>query len=199
MRLLLSGFAMTTNESYLTQMRDKVFSGQDRDLFLHIGYCMSAFSMVELNITFLLARTIDYKHLDNFELLVKGMDARVKCERLRKALKGRKKALGNNFKERLAHFENKVIGLRNKITHSMLSSPRHDGVLAFVTLAKLPWALPGSKQIGTPPEVMSTLELFENALWLNFFADDLNAAGRVFDRETLEIDHPRSPTLLASH
>jgi hypothetical protein len=81
---------MTTNQSYLTEVRDKIFGGPDRDMFLHVGYFLCWFAHVELNLTFLLARAINHRQLDDFELLVKGMDARVKCERLRKALKGKK-------------------------------------------------------------------------------------------------------------
>jgi hypothetical protein len=55
------------------------------------------------------------------------------------------------------------------------------------------------RQIGPPPENMSSLALFERGLWLNFYCDDLNSVlGDKFERETLEIDHPRSPMLPAS-
>ena len=143
--------------------------------------------------TFLLAKTLDYQPLDDFELLVRGMDARVKCERLRKACKGRK-PFGPNFSARLKHFEDNAIGLRNKVAHRWPTLPEGSSVVYFSTLSAMPFAASGLQQIGLAPDGMSLLKFFENGLWLNFYCNDLNPlCGDKFARETLEIDHPRSP------
>ena len=87
---------MTDDRPDFEKLRSEIFGGPDRDLYLHIGYFMSWFSAVELKITFFLALVLDDRQLEDFELLVKGMDARVKCERLRKACKRRAISIGPN-------------------------------------------------------------------------------------------------------
>lgn len=72
-------------EQFLRESRSRIFSGADRDLYLHAGYFMTWFNQIESQLTFLLAKVLGMRDLEQFELLIGGMDARVKCERLKKA------------------------------------------------------------------------------------------------------------------
>lgn len=56
---------------------------------------------VELRISYLLARATNIKDLSAFELLTRGMDAKIKVERFRKAARGR---IGPNLNDRLTVF-----------------------------------------------------------------------------------------------
>jgi hypothetical protein len=187
---------METDESFLKKVREDVFSRPETTLYLHTGYFMSWFAATELQLTLMLAIALRYKRLDDFDLLVRGMDARTKCERLRNACK-KYKPMGPNLSTRLDHFERKICGVRNKVAHRYLALPNNDGPVYLATLAKMPYLAFGEKQIGEKPDEMSLLELFEYGLWLNFFSQDLGPLTAQPDRETFEIDQPRSPAPLA--
>jgi hypothetical protein len=70
------------SDSVLEAERELVFRGTDRDLFLHIGHFYAWYAQAELNITQLLAIALDQRNMDAFDLLISGMDGRVKVERL---------------------------------------------------------------------------------------------------------------------
>lgn len=189
---------MTDRTAELNAMRAKLFEDA-RDLYLHIGYFITWFTTVETHLTFQLAITLDYSQLGDFELLVKGMDARVKCERLRKACKNRR-PMGTNFAKRLLFFEKRMIPLRNKLTHSLVAMPDRSGAFYFTSLSRIPSAALGLDHVGEPPESMTGHQLFEHGFWLNCFAADLAEVLRTgFRGKTLEIDHPRSRLPTACH
>jgi hypothetical protein len=182
------------DESYLERTRKNVFDGEDRDHYLHIGYFMSWYSSVELGITFLLAIATGIRNLEAFELLVRGMDARVKIDRLRKAIdQSATITIGPNLSSRIDLFYDKIIPVRNNVAHASLASDPQRQTLHFASLAKLPFHAHGLFQHGEPPPSVPLIDIFEHALWLNFFSDDLNKAINQFPRQMLEIDNPRSP------
>jgi hypothetical protein len=122
------------------------------------------------------------------------MDARVKVERLRKAMeKSRVMTMGPNLSGRLSLFYDMIIPIRNKMAHLTLSSDPKKETVHFASIAKLPFYAHGLDQQGERPPSMPLIDVFEHALWLNFFSDDLNKVLNQFPRQTLEIDHPRSP------
>jgi hypothetical protein len=126
---------------------------------------------------------------DKFEILVSGMDARVKCERLRKASKFME--AGPNLKARLLHFENKIIPIRNKFSHRVPALRSGSQTIHFVTTANLQ-EIPQRKE-EEQEEAITYDSLFEHAEWLNWFAQEL---ARALDHSALtgklEIDHPKT-------
>ncbi len=197
-RSLFGDFAMEDTSPDFEKIRSGLFGGPDRDLYVHIGYFMSWFSAVELKITLLLAVVLNYRQLNDFDLLVRGMDARVKCERLRRACKNRIN-IGPNFENRLRTFEDVSIPLRNKIGHRHLSNPGAGKTVYMMTLSRTAGSAFGMRQVGELPDQMPMLELFEHAYWLHLFSEDLLTATHVTVAQsgTLEIEQPRSPQRLA--
>jgi hypothetical protein len=181
-----------SEKSYTETVRLHIFDGEDRDHYLHIGYFIAWYSSVELGITGLLAMATNSQNLDAFELLVYGMDAKTKVERLRKASKTGV-TLGQNLSDRLTFFYDKIIPIRNSLVHSGLTQDPQKTALHFSSLAKLPFYAIGQPQRGAKPTRMPYRKLFEYALWLNFFSDDLIKIINAVPPKIIEIDHPRSP------
>jgi hypothetical protein len=67
-------------QAALEMYREHIFAGRDCVLYTHIGYFMSWFSAIELHITFWLAVTTGVPSANSFDLLARGMDARIKLE-----------------------------------------------------------------------------------------------------------------------
>ena len=66
------------SNSWLHDAEYKIFSGEDRDLYLHLGYFLSWFSGVEGKLTFLIAFLTESRNLDNFDILASGLQPRQK-------------------------------------------------------------------------------------------------------------------------
>jgi hypothetical protein len=129
------------------------------------------------------------------------MDARVKCERFRKASKLTKPA-GPKILKALQRFENTTIPLRNRISHSwpML----RDGSVYFCTVGT---GVFHPEDKGFPDEnKISYNTLFLEGLWLNLFSSGLSGAyDQVIRGEALELavedrgqqseDRPETPSL----
>jgi hypothetical protein len=183
----------TQQQTTLEKYRDHVFMRPDRELYTHIGYFISWFSMIELHITFWLAVTTDVKNVNSFELLTKGMDSRIKLERFRQACHLTKREIGPNLDVRLAYFQRVMIRIRNNLSHTWATMPEDSSVIHFSTLSRMPFKEIGFAQKGFRPDTMPLLTLFERGLWLNWFSDDLN---RMAQQEPFpqrfEIDNPRS-------
>lgn len=183
---------MTDLRPFLQRKRIEIFNQDETEIYLHTGYFIHWFSAAELNITMLLARAVQSNDLDSFELLVKGMDARVKCERLRKAC-GSATRIGPNLQIRLQYFENTMIPLRNKLTHSYVVGLLESDEFHFATLGKMPYAALGLEAAGPKPPSIKRLELFEQGLWLHAFSRDLIAIFPMGEKPGFEIDNPQSP------
>jgi hypothetical protein len=141
-----------------------------------------------------LAIATGIRNLEAFELLVLGMDARVKVRRLRMAVEqSATLTIGPNLSSRIALFHDKIIPVRNQMAHATLTSDPKRQTLHFASLAKLPSHAHGLLQHGEPPPSIPLIDIFEHALWLNFFSVDLSAVLNQFPQQTLEIDSPRSP------
>ncbi len=188
---------MADDESDLVAIRNAMFEGPNRDIYLHTGYFMNFFALVEINITYLLGLVLETREPAGFDLLVRGMDARVKVERLRKACKLKERPLGHHIKLRLNYFEQTIIPLRNRLTHAVLTQTDDEGGdggewLHFATLVNL------SAKAGQP-ESMRTATLFERGRWLQLFGQDLNALLNEGFAKTLEINNPQSPVPQEGH
>ena len=183
----------------LEEFRKAAFEGEDRDLYLHIGYFMMWYSAVEMRITMLLRVVTQSPNAEGFELLTKGMDARTKCERLR-AGAVKNAPLGDVFSQRLDIFERKAISLRNKVAHSFIVSPPDGDAIHFTTISRLPYKAFGREQKGAEPERITKKSFFEHAVWTNTFAHDVRSASlSLVQNNILEITNPISPEQLAGY
>lgn len=176
----------------LERLRREMFSDSDGEIYLHIGFFMTWFAGVEFHLTFLLAlATTTVGQIENFDLLVQGMDARVKCERLRRALK-RFKPMGPNMAARLSHFEQKSIKLRNRLTHSLVTGGKDNRQFHFMSLGQWPEYTKPPKGIPAAYS-LPALEFFNEGLWLRAFTEDLSSMDpELPETKILEIENPRS-------
>jgi len=113
-------------------------------------------------------------HPSNFHLLTRGMDAKLKAERLRHALKLATWITDDGLLKRLDHFGQKHVKIRNSLVHSHPYWPE-GGDLQLTSIGYPPtyksqaWNAPA-------PFSISGLELYERGVWLNLFSQDLMAA-----------------------
>lgn len=180
----------------IEKIRSAILKGEDANLYLHIGHFMSWFSAAEIRITMLLQVATENRDAESFELLTRGMDARIKCERLRKACK-KEDLLGPNLAQRLRIFENRVIPLRNKLAHCMVMAPDPNGGIFYLsTLARLPYKAFEREQSGLEPESMRSIDLFRWGHWTCLFSWDLQPALHETTKSgKFEVENPRSPLI----
>lgn len=178
----------------LEQMRDYMFNGKDRHVYLYVGHFMLWFSAVEVGITLLLALATKSIDVKGFRHLARGMDARVKCERLRAACRDYK-PMGDNLSTRLEFFEKTMVKTRNNLTHSVVLLPEPREKLYFASFGAFGTHDAPPDYDGDQAPHVPALEVFKQGLWLNLFDTDLRAVAHgEAQASILEIDHPRSPT-----
>lgn len=176
--------------------RAKIIHPDDESRFLAVGYYFSLFAQVELWLTTLLAHASGSRDYPLFEIMCRGMDARVKVERFKAASKYRNIELGDAFRKRLDYFENTLIPLRNDLAHKHLHEDRSDtNLVHLTTIGAIPFEAAGfPSQKGPRPKALYLSELLEKGYWLRLFVKDLKQvldhAGR---GEPLEIGSPLSP------
>jgi hypothetical protein len=183
------------SSNYLKR-REAVHSGRDKELFLDIGYFVACFSTVELVITLILAGLTNSEDVASFEALVRGMDLRVKIERL-KQLSQMRVGMGPQLRARLKILEEVVCKLRNGLIHGSLAIAEDDGPLRYYyfSVADMPWRQLGLKSgLGesNPREVTSEY-LFKCAEWLDKLRDDLAVVVQQTKHHgILELENPSS-------
>jgi hypothetical protein len=102
----------------IADARDFLVTGPENvALNSHIGAFLIYYAIAETYLTLILARLSDQSDMDRFEIIAKGMDARVKLERVRSLAK-HYAPIGPNLDLRLKHFESKCIRTRNHLSHS---------------------------------------------------------------------------------
>lgn len=147
-----------------------------------IGVFHCTFTALDLSLTYLLARMCDAHSTETFNLLVGGMDARVKCERIKKASRVSCK-LGSVFERCLTDFEKRIIPFRNKISHNLLLP--HNSADGFMLL-----------QLGKLPELEDKPSLkldvfYDRAKWLTAFNAAIHKSLSVPTLpDSFEIDDP---------
>jgi hypothetical protein len=176
-------------------MRGGFFDKKTHNLVWHLGLYQLWFGIVELHITYLLLQALGYQDFEKFDLLVRGMDARVKVERLRRAAKAYK-PMGPTLKKLLVHFETQHIPLRNRIAHSWPMLDDSD-LIHFGTMGAMPSDQFKSNISVRPsalkPPSIHIDDFLHEALWLNTFASDLVAAlNQSLDGGELEVASPTS-------
>lgn len=171
-------------------LRADEFNGPDASIYLHIGFLITWLSMVEMRISLLIYQAVKATNMEAFEALVRGMDARVKVERLRQVCK-LDGGIGPNLDARLNIFL-KIVATRNKIAHNVVVNPRKDDTFYVISIGDLPKGAPGLFTRETHEKnKLNSLNLIRDADWCRSFATDLTSAYR--DRKKrpmLEIDDP---------
>jgi hypothetical protein len=185
-------------DNFLEAERARVFAGEDRDLYLHVGYFFTWYNNVEWKITNIMAVVIGDEDFSAFNLLVSGMDAKTKVRRLKRLCKIKNLRIEQPLADRLKQFEDKICPLRNKLAHNALARNEQTPRFYFMQLDRLPWKALGfdipaglNKQ---PPDHIDATTIFEHGCWLNDFSEDLTEVIYcAFRREPLGIKSPRSP------
>jgi hypothetical protein len=190
-------FNLTPNE--VTQYRDNLLAGEDRNLIPDVGYFLIWYSGVELGLTNLLAYACNFTDLDAFDSLVAGMDLKVKIERLRRVRK-RRGGIGPMLDARLRYLDAKCRPIRNRLVHSAMSrSLKQKDAYLSSTLGTMPWDDYGEKQSSglkhNPPVIYSPAQLLGWGAWLAAFAQDLSEAlnAHLKTAGEFELVNPRTP------
>jgi len=167
--------------------------GPDQKLYFLVGFFITAYAIVELRITLMLAKATKITQLQSFDLLTRGMDVKTKIERLRRACETGP-ALGPNLSSRLTIVDEVMRPLRNKIAHSYATLDRAERTMRFVTLAAFPKDLPNRHPDARDSETIDVAELFEAIAWLRMLSTELSEAYRWQSQLGIfEIANPRSP------
>jgi hypothetical protein len=107
-----------TDKANTEKFRKEIFGRSEANHQLHVGYFITWFARVEQSITLLIAVESKFKDLRTFEILTRGMDMRVKLERLKMICTVNERPYGPNLSSRLRHLNDKIRPLRNDLTHS---------------------------------------------------------------------------------
>jgi hypothetical protein len=161
---------------------------------LHIGFFISSYAIVEIHITMMLAKATGIDKLQSFDLLTRGMDLRVKIERLRRACELGPHKIGPNLDARLTVVDGVMRPLRNKLAHQAAALSPDKMTISLVSLAAWPDFLTARHPDQEISERIETLELFEYAAWLLVFNKDLSGTLKTLARTGIfEIEHPLTP------
>jgi hypothetical protein len=185
---------------WLTAERAKKFRPEspDNEMFLHIGFFISCYAVTELRLSTLLAKATQITNLRSFDLLTRGMDVRVKIERLRRACEKRP-PIGPNLSARLAILDGTMRTFRNHIAHSATVPSSDKLSISFASLSAMPVSVTNRHPDQEISAEITTLELFEYCAWLRFFQIDLREAHRgLAHRGMFETDPPHAPLLRGS-
>jgi hypothetical protein len=155
------------------RLRQQFLTGPAAVLPAHVGHFLIWYAITEVAVTTMLAFVLDFRNFERLEYIVRGMDGRVKCERLRQATK-RYMPLGPEIEARLWYFEQKVVPLRNRIAHSW---PYLDETSGRVIFASVGIPLEGTPKFkALKANSVHLDEIFDMASWVHLFSQDLAAA-----------------------
>jgi len=187
-----SGFLAAMTKTFPPKVsatvRDAILKSPGATLCGHLGYLHMWYGIAEVHITTIMAFALGFRNLEKLEYVVRGMDGRVKCERLRQAAKNYM-PLGSEIEVRLRFFEKKVVPLRNKLSHCWPYLDEPSGRVSFVSAGS---PMPDSPE-HSQAESIHLDELFAYAVWLNLFAQDLQEAlTSAVAGGPLEVANPRS-------
>jgi hypothetical protein len=158
----------------------------ERRSYCAIGVFTAWFAACEDMLTYILAYLTDAGDTEKFHLVVSGMDARVKCERLRKAIRAYSDMDGN-FKERLGFYEGRIIKTRNKLAHSLCTPLEREKRIYFNHFSR-------THLDARKPDHINLEDLLCLCDWLAWYANDLQeCARRVPETGKVRIDDPQSP------
>lgn len=168
----------------LEDYRSKCSKSDDSHLNALMGNYLIWFAVCEVALTSYLAFALRIGDFERLDYVVRGMDARVKCDRLRKAA-ARYHKLGDSFRKSLEIFERSVIPLRNLLAHSWPSI--HDNRLYFTSFAM---SAPGGQIASGRVEAdyISLDDFTLHSMWVEQMAKHLVRGMNTTPREVFEID-----------
>ena len=181
-----------TDQRFLEALRTRMFSGEDRDLYLHVGYFFTWYNQVDWKITNLMAIVMGERDFSAFELLVGRMDAR----RLIELCKIKNREIEQAPLDRLRHYERKICPLRDKLAHHGLARDEKKPRFLYMRMDRLHWKELGMKAPikQPPPDGIDVMILFQHGYWLHLFSEDLTEAFyRAVEKRPLGMKSPRSP------
>jgi hypothetical protein len=182
------------DETELLDLINRRTQEADRPYFTVMGNYLTQYAMLEMQLTMILAAQSNMvRDLESFHILTRGMDCRVKLERMRTIAKGRE-GIGPKLKMRLDHFEQKAIQLRNDLAHAAFW--RNETVVGRYHLLTIDTARAADFDDQKIPEVARVVEasdLLQAAYWLNVLREDLSPVFfQAIRREQLEVVNPKS-------
>jgi len=190
--------SQSKQEKGLEAKRAAIFSGADRDLYLHVGYFFAWYNHIDWKITNLMALIMGERDFSAFALLVQRMDARRKVRSLIKLCKIKNREIEQPLLDRLRHFERKICPLREKLAHHGLARDEKKSRFLYMRMDRLPW-----KELGMeapikqpPPGGIDVMVLFQHAYWLHLFSEDLGSndlLNRLIENRPLGVKSPHSP------
>jgi len=175
-------------------LRNAFLTGEAATLPVHLGYFFQWYSVVEVSITTMLAWVLGFYNLEKLEYLVRGMDGRIKCERLRQAARAYR-PLGPELEIRLEYFQQKVVPLRNKLVHTWPYLNGKTGRIYFMTTGAPFGSAEELEKLfkSGKAKTIHLDDLFGYGAWLHLFAQDLFEALRAsVDGGPLEMASPQS-------
>jgi hypothetical protein len=187
-----------TDHSFLEAERARIFSGEDRDLYLHVGYFFTWFNHVEWSLTNLMAIVMGDTDLSAFHVLVKRLEGQAKVNRFIELCKVKNRQIEQSLSDRLKHYKKKICPFRNTLAHSALCRDEKEPRFHYMQLDRMPWKALGmdipdglNKQ---PPDHIDAITLFEHGCWLHSFNEDLtDVIYCAIKQEPLGMKSPRSP------
>ncbi len=154
----------------LEEQRRIAFNSDDQEMFFHVGHFTVWYGTAEFVLTLLIHAFTGNIHPRQFHALTKGMDGRIKIERLKTLVKIAGWKLSPSLEKRIEHFLTVMVNIRNTLMHSHFYWPEN-GDLQLTSIGAPP--IIDSEQLGDDPVVISGLALFERGTWLSLFAADL--------------------------
>ena len=142
-------------------------------VYLHIGFFIYWYASVETAVSIMLTRATGNQHPAHFHTLTRGMDAKLKCERLREALKISDCTIGPALTKRFEHFTSRLSSLRNQLVHNYPFF--HEDTFQLVSVGAPPHVVDRPVKGAPKPVMVPSLELYERGKWLQAFSSDLYA------------------------
>ena len=152
-----------------------------------VGRFFTNFAFCELILSQLLAHLIKARDMEAFELVVRGMDARIKSERVRRAF-ARYGLMGSGFKTRLNFFDKRAIPLRNLLAHNAHFAPSLAADHLLIGYLSKPASFsPGES------ERVSVKRIEDISDWLYDWAMVIACSLPLHDGKIFETNHPTMP------
>lgn len=179
------------DEDVLQEIVNRTAAKQDHPYLILTGAFLARFASVEMMLTALLAVLLQLGDLTAFQIITRGMDARVKIDRLKQLAKHRNGKIGATLKERLDYFENSMIPVRNELAHGALwGNQKERGRWHVITIDSFQFPFTDDVLDNTAKSYTAG-DLSARATWCDLFFKELAQA---FDHarrgEVLEIDTP---------
>src|SRR5262245_56950470 len=108
------------DKTALEKSRDAIFSGEDCEVYLHVGYFFTWYGQHESKITTLMAIIMGDTDLSAFEVLVRTLDGQTKVRRLTELCKIKNRDIEQSLLVPLKHYEKKICPIRNRLAHTAL-------------------------------------------------------------------------------